>query len=83
MLKLSEYVLKVTERILEKYIRNLIKTSEMQFGFMPGVGTNDAIFITRKKQVKSFAKHKNQYVAFVDTEKLLIVFPERLFGDQW
>ena len=54
----------------------------MQFGFMPGVGTNDAIFITRKKQVKSFAKHKNQYVAFVDTEKLLIVFPERLFSDQ-
>ena len=82
MLKLSEYVLKVTERILEKYIRNLIKTGEMQFGFMPGVGTNDAIFITRKKQVKSFAKHKNRYVAFVDTEKLLIVFPERLFGDQ-
>lgn len=72
----------MTERILEKYIRNLIKTGEMQFGFMPGVGTNDAIFITRQKQVKSFAKHKNRYVAFVDTEKLLIVFPERLFGDQ-
>lgn len=82
MLKLSEYVLKVTERILEKYIRNLIKTGEMQFGFMPGVGTNDAIFITRQKQVKSFAKHKNQYIDFVDTEELLIVFPERLFGDQ-
>lgn len=54
----------------------------MQFGFMPGVGTNDAIFITRQKQVKSFAKHKNQYIDFVDTEELLIVFPERLFSDQ-
>ena len=42
---------------------------EMQFGFMPGRGTTDAIFILRHLQEKHVAKNKKFYCAFVDLEK--------------
>ena len=41
----------------------------MQFGFMPGKGTSDAIFIVRQVQEKHQAKKKMLYYAFVDLEK--------------
>ena len=41
----------------------------MQFGFMPGKGTTDAIFAMRQVQEKRQAKKKKQYYAFVDLEK--------------
>ena len=41
----------------------------MQFGFMPGKGTNDAIFILRQLQEKHLAKGKHLYFRFVDLEK--------------
>ena len=40
----------------------------MQFGFMPGKGTTDAIFIMRKVQDKHQAKNHRLYYAFVDLE---------------
>ena len=40
----------------------------MQFGFMPGKGTTEAIFIMRQVQEKHQAK-KKLYYAFVDLEK--------------
>ena len=39
------------------------------FGFMPGKGTTDAIFIMRQVQKKHQAKKKKLYYAFVDLEK--------------
>ena len=68
-LKLLEQVMKVMERILEKLIRDKINIDEMQFGFMPGRGTTDAIFILRQMQEKHIAKNKKLYIAFVDLEK--------------
>jgi len=41
----------------------------MQFGFMKGKGTIDAIFIVRKMQEKFRAKGKKLYFGFVDLEK--------------
>ena len=41
----------------------------MQFGFMPGKGTTDAIIIMRQVQEKHQAKKKKLYYAFVDLEK--------------
>ena len=57
------------ERIIEKIIRQSINIDNMKFGFMPGRGTTDAIFILRQLQVKHLAKNKNLYFAFVDLEK--------------
>ena len=41
----------------------------IQFGFMPGKGTTDAIFTMRQVQEKHQAKKKKLYYAFVDLEK--------------
>src|SRR5437867_12894770 len=39
---------------------------EMQFGFCPGKGTTDAIFIVRQVQEKYLGKQKELWIAFVD-----------------
>ena len=41
----------------------------MQFGFMPGRGTVDAIFILQQLHEKHLAKRKSLFFAFVDLEK--------------
>ena len=41
----------------------------MQFGYMPGRGTMDAVFILRQVQEKISERNRNQYWAFVDLEK--------------
>mgnify|MGYP003536787232 FL=1 len=41
----------------------------MQFGFRPGKGTTDAIFIVRQLQEKFFGKKQELWMAFVDLEK--------------
>ena len=69
-IKLLEHLMKVLERVLEKRIRCQVSIDNMQFGFMPGKGTTDAIFIMRQVQEKHQAKKKTMYYyAFVDLEK--------------
>ena len=41
----------------------------MQFGFMPGKGTTDVIFIMRQVQEKRQVKKRKLYYAFVDLKK--------------
>ena len=42
---------------------------DSQFGFVPGRGTTDAIFVVRQLQEKFQAANKRLYMAFVDLEK--------------
>ena len=42
--------MKIVEKVLEKRMRRMVKVDEMQFGFMPGKGTIDAVFILRRLQ---------------------------------
>ena len=58
-LKLLDRLMKVFERVIEKYIRGAVNIDDMQFGFMLGKGTMDAIFITRIVQERFLAKKKN------------------------
>src|SRR5206468_1302680 len=51
-INLLEHVLKVLERVIEARLRKTVKIDEMQFGFCPGKGTTDAIFIVRQVQEK-------------------------------
>jgi len=48
--KLLEHAIKVVERISEYRIRQQIEVDDMQFGFMKGKGTTDAIFTVRQMQ---------------------------------
>ena len=43
--------------------------ANMTFGFMPGKGTTDAIFIMRQVQEQHQATRKKLYYTFVDLEK--------------
>ena len=65
-LKLVDQVMKVIERVIDKLLRERIDIDEMQFGFVPGRGTTDAIFLLRQLQEKYLGKRKNLYLAFVD-----------------
>ena len=67
--KLMEHVMKVVERVLERRIRTLVNLDEIQFGFMPGKGTTDALFVLRKMQEEYRDKGKKLYMCFVDLEK--------------
>ena len=41
----------------------------MQFRFMPGKGTTDALFILRRMQEEFRGREKKLYMCFVDLEK--------------
>ena len=47
-IKLLEHAMKVVERISKHRIWQQIETDDMQFGFMKGKGTTDAICICRR-----------------------------------
>ena len=68
-IKLLEQPMKVLEGVLEKRFRCQVSIDNMQFGFMSGNGTTDAIFIMRQVQEKHQAKKKKLYYDFVDLEK--------------
>ena len=73
-IKLLEHAMKVVERIFEHRIRQQIEIDDMQFGFMKGKGTTDAIFMTRQMQ-------KKLYFGFVDPEKAFIKVPMHKMGN--
>ena len=61
--------MKVLERVIEGRLRKIVKIDCMQFGFMSGRSTTDAIFIVRQLQEKYLAKSRDLWMAFVDLEK--------------
>ena len=70
-IKLLEHATKVVETILEHRMRQQIETDDMQFGFMKGNGTTDAIFMARQMQENFRVKGKKLYFGFVDLENLI------------
>ena len=67
-IKLLEHAMKVVQRIFEHRIRQQIVTDNMQFGFMEGKGTTDAIFMARQMQENFRVKGKKLYFGFVDLQ---------------
>ena len=56
--KLLEHAMKIVKRVLERQLQTLVNLNEMQFGFMPGKGTVNAIFIVRRMQEEYQKKDK-------------------------
>ena len=77
-LKLTEQPMKCLERVLYSAISSMVDIDGMQFGFMPGRGTIDAIFIVRQLQEKYHAAKKPLYFAFVDLEKAFDRVPRKV-----
>ena len=59
-------------------IRQLVSIDDSQFGFVPGRGTTDAIFVVRQLQEKYLAANKRLYMAFVDLEKVFDRVPRKV-----
>ena len=76
--KLLEHAMKIVERVLKRRIRTLVNLNEMQFRFMPGKGTVDAIFIVRRMQEEYQKKDKKLYMCFVDMEKAFDIMPRKV-----
>jgi len=64
-IKLLDQVMKVFERVMERKTKNLVSLDDMQFGFRPGRGTTDAIFIVRQIQEKFMAQKKYIWMALI------------------
>ena len=77
-LKLTEQVMKILERIADGLIRQLVSIDNSQFGFVPGRGTTDAIFVVRQLQEKYLAANKRLYMAFIDLEKAFDRIPRKV-----
>ena len=78
VVKLLEHAMKTVERVPERRIQTLINLNEMQFRFMPGKGTVDAIFIVRRMQEEYLKKDKKLYMCFVDMEKAFDRLPRKV-----
>jgi len=76
-IKLLEHAMKVVERIFEDRIRQLIDIDDMQFGFMKGIGTTDAIFILDRCRRSLELKVRSSILGLWIWKKLLIGFREK------
>ena len=70
--------MKILERIVDGLIRQVVSIDDSQFGFVPGRGTTDAIFVVRQLQEKYLAVNKMLYMAFVDLEKAFDRVPRKV-----
>ena len=57
-LKLTEQAMKILERIVDALIRKVESIDDSQFGFVPGRGTTDALFVVRQLPNKYLAVKK-------------------------
>ena len=80
--KLPEHAMKIVQKVLERRLQRMVKVDEIQFGFMPGKGTIDAVFILRRLQEEYLDKEKKLYVCFVDLEKAFDRVPRKYWRGQ-
>ena len=66
------------ERVWDNRLRMVVNINKLQFGFMPGRGTTDAIFIVRQVQEKYLGKNKRIYLGFIDLEKAFDRVPRKV-----
>ena len=73
-IKLLEHAMKILERGIVVKLGDVVYIDDMQFGFMTGRGTTDAIFIVRQLQEKHLAKNQDLWMEIWIWRKLSIGF---------
>ena len=74
-LKLTNRVMKL---LMDSFIHRMVNIDEIQFGFVPGKGTTDAILIARQLQGKFLAANKPLHFAFVNLKKAFDRVPRKV-----
>ena len=69
--------MKIIERVLER-IQALVDFNEVEFGFMPGKGTTNALFLVQRLQDEHRTKYKTMYMCFVDLDKVFDRVPKNV-----
>ena len=77
-IKLLSHTMKLWERIIDQRLRDIVSISDGQFGFKPGVGTTDAIFVIRTLCEKYREGNKPLDMVFVDLEKAYDTVPREV-----
>ena len=62
--KLLKHGMKMVERLLVQRFKRMVIVDQMQFGFMPGKSTVDAIFIFRRTQKSYLVKNRKLFIFF-------------------
>ena len=68
-IKLMCHTMKFWERVIEHRLRQNVKISENQFGFMLGRSTTEAIHLLRQLIERFRERRKNLHMIFIDLEK--------------
>ena len=78
--KFLEHLFNIIEKVLEVPLQGLIEINDTEFGFMPGRGTTDAVYVARQLCKKSMAKKKRLNSIFVDLEKAFEKVPRKVMS---
>ena len=70
--------MKLWERVIEHRLRQNVKISENQFGFMLGRSTTDAIHLLHQLIERLRERKRNLHMFFIDLEKAYDKVPREL-----
>ena len=74
-INLLKHAFKLYEKVFNGRLLEVVDIDKMQYGFMPGRGTVDAVFVLMRLSEKSRAKNKFIFI-FVDLEKAFDQLPK-------
>ena len=77
-LRLLEHCMKLFQRVLEQHIRAAINIEDMRFGFMPGKGIMEPIFIVHQVQEKLLVKRKDLFLIFINLKQAFDRVPRKV-----
>ena len=84
-IKLLEHAFKLYGNILDGRLCKVVDINKMQYGFIPGRGTVDAVFVLKKLTEKFRTENKKLTFEFVDLEKAFHWMPREVihFALRW
>ena len=74
-----EHAFKLYKKVLDGRLREVVDIDKMKYGFMPGRGTANTVFVLKRLSEKLRAKKKLFFI-FVDLEKAFDRVPREVIG---